>query len=205
MLEVRKKLPSYKMRDEIVDTIRNNQVVVLSGETGCGKTTQVAQFLLEDAVASGEGSVCRIVCTQPRRISAISVAQRVADERGEKIGKSVGYQIRLETVQPRVEGSILFCTTGIVLQWLQRDPLLSQVSHLVLDEIHERDMVSDFLICIAKDLIKVRPDMKVILMSATLNADQFSAYFGGCPMIHIPGFTYPVKEYYLEDVIETIK
>ncbi|KAK8400341.1 hypothetical protein O3P69_003203 [Scylla paramamosain] len=202
MLEVRKKLPSYKMRDEIVDTIRNNQVVVLSGETGCGKTTQVAQFLLEDAVASGEGSTCRIVCTQPRRISAISVAQRVAEERGEKLGRSVGYQIRLEAILPRVEGSILYCTTGIVLQWLQGDPLLSQVSHLVLDEIHERDMVSDFLICIAKDLIKVRSDLKVVLMSATLNAEQFSEYFGGCPMLHIPGFTYPVKEYYLEDVLE---
>lgn len=205
MLEVRKKLPSYEMRDEIVNTINSNQVVVLSGETGCGKTTQVAQFIQEDAISSGHGSVCRIVCTQPRRISAISVAQRVADERGEKLGRSVGYQIRLEAVLPRNEGSILYCTTGIVLQWLQSDPLLAQVSHLVLDEIHERDMLSDFIICIAKDLIKVRPNLKVILMSATLNAEQFSEYFGGCPMIHIPGFTYPVKEYYLEDVIETTK
>ncbi|XP_037783105.1 ATP-dependent DNA/RNA helicase DHX36-like isoform X1 [Penaeus monodon] len=202
MLEVRKKLPSYKMRDEIVDTVRDNQVVVISGETGCGKTTQVAQFLLEDAVADGQGSTCSIVCTQPRRISAISVAQRVADERGENLGKSVGYQIRLEATHPRSEGSILFCTTGIVLQWLQSDPLLSKVSHLVLDEIHERDMLSDFIIAIAKDLIKVRSDLKVILMSATLNAELFSEYFGGCPMLHIPGFTFPVKEFYLEDVIE---
>ncbi|KAK8738267.1 hypothetical protein OTU49_004134, partial [Cherax quadricarinatus] len=202
MLEVRKKLPSYKMRDEIVDAIQKHQVVVLSGETGCGKTTQVAQFILENAIADGKGSTCRIVCTQPRRISAVSVAQRVADERGEKLGKSVGYQIRLESVLPRSEGSILFCTTGIVLQWLQGDPVLSQVSHLVLDEIHERDMLSDFLICIAKDLIKVRPDLKIVLMSATLNAKLFSEYYGGCPMLHIPGFTFPVKEYYLEDVLE---
>ncbi|XP_042210560.1 ATP-dependent DNA/RNA helicase DHX36-like [Homarus americanus] len=96
MLKVRKRLPSYKMKDEIIDTIQENQVVVLSGETGCGKTTQVAQFILEDAIADGHGSTCHIVCTQPRRISAISVAQRVADERGEKLGKSIGYQIRLE-------------------------------------------------------------------------------------------------------------
>ncbi|XP_069186180.1 ATP-dependent DNA/RNA helicase DHX36 isoform X2 [Procambarus clarkii] len=202
MLEVRKRLPSYKMRDEILDKIGSNQVVVLSGETGCGKTTQVAQFILEEAITDGQGSTCRIVCTQPRRISAISVSQRVADERGEKLGKSVGYQIRLEAVLPRTEGSILFCTTGIVLQWLQSDPTLAKVSHLVLDEIHERDMLSDFLICIAKDLIKVRSDLKIILMSATLNADQFSEYYGGCPMLHIPGFTFPVKEYYLEDVLE---
>lgn len=202
MLAIRKKLPSYKMRDEIVDTIRDNQVVVLSGETGCGKTTQVAQFILEDAIADGQGSTCHIVCTQPRRISAISVAQRVACERGEELGKSVGYQIRLEATLPRSEGSILFCTTGIVLQWLQGDPLLSRVSHLILDEIHERDMLSDFLISIAKDLIRVRPDLKIVLMSATLRAEQFSEYYGGCPMLHIPGFTFPVEEHYLEDVLE---
>ncbi|KAK4309183.1 hypothetical protein Pmani_019168 [Petrolisthes manimaculis] len=205
MLTTRKKLPSYKMKDQIVNTARNNQVVVISGETGCGKTTQVAQFILEDEIARGRGSVCRIICTQPRRIAAISVAQRVADERGEKLGRSIGYQIRLEAVLPRTEGSVLYCTTGIVLQWLQRDPLLQQVSHLILDEIHERDMLSDFLICISRDLLKVRPDMKLILMSATLNAEQFSEYFGGSPMLHIPGFTYPVIEYYLEDVLEITK
>ncbi|XP_066989713.1 ATP-dependent DNA/RNA helicase DHX36-like isoform X1 [Macrobrachium rosenbergii] len=205
MLDFRKKLPAFQMRDEIVDLIRDNQVVVLSGETGCGKTTQVAQFLLEEAVADMRGSVTRIVCTQPRRISAISVAQRVADERGEKLGQSVGYQIRLEKVMSRSSGSILYCTTGIILQWMQTDPLLSEVSHLILDEIHERDMLSDFLICLAKDVIRVRPDLKLVLMSATLNAEQFSEYFNNSPMIHIPGFTFPVTEYYLEDVIETTR
>ncbi|KAK7086921.1 hypothetical protein SK128_013296 [Halocaridina rubra] len=202
MLEFRKKLPSYKMRDEIVDLVRENRVVVLSGETGCGKTTQVAQFLLEEAIAAGRGSITRIVCTQPRRISAISVAQRVSDERGEKLGHSVGYQIRLEKILPRSSGSILYCTTGIVLQWMQTDPLLNEVSHLILDEIHERDMLCDFLICMSKDLIKARPDLKLILMSATLNAEQFSEYYNGSPMIHIPGFTFPVEEFYLEDVLE---
>ncbi|XP_076061555.1 ATP-dependent RNA helicase Rhau [Oratosquilla oratoria] len=202
MLEFRKKLPSYKMQDEILSTIRDNQVVVLSGETGCGKTTQVAQFIMDDAIASGNGSTCRIVCTQPRRISAISVAQRVADERGERLGKSIGYQIRLESAVPRREGSIMYCTTGIILQWMQSDPLLLEISHLILDEIHERDMLSDFLICICKDLLQMRPDMKLVLMSATLNAEMFSEYYGNAPMIHIPGFTFPVVEYYLEDAIE---
>ncbi|CAL4111567.1 unnamed protein product, partial [Meganyctiphanes norvegica] len=155
MREGRKRLPSYQMQDEILQTIRDNNVVVLSGETGCGKTTQVAQFILEDCIRKGNGSMCRIVCTQPRRISAISVAHRVADERAEKLGKSVGYQIRLESTLSRGSGSILYCTTGIVLQWLQSDPFLKQVSHLVLDEIHERDVLSDFLICIGRDLLKV--------------------------------------------------
>ena len=96
MLKCREKLPSYKMRKEIIETVRGNQVVVISGETGCGKTTQVAQFILEDMIDRKDGSICKIVCTQPRRISAISVAQRVAEERGEKLGESTGYQIRLE-------------------------------------------------------------------------------------------------------------
>lgn len=202
MLVGRQRLPSYKMKDEILDLVKNNQAVVLSGETGCGKTTQVPQFLLESEILAGRGSACHVVCTQPRRISAISVAQRVADERGERVGDSVGYQIRLEAARSRDCGSIMYCTSGIVLQWLQSDSLLSKVSHLVLDEIHERDMQSDFLISIARDLLTRRPDLKLILMSATLNAAKFSEYYGGCAMIHIPGFTFPVKEYYLEDVIQ---
>lgn len=96
MLSKRLKLPSYKMKDEILELINNNQIVVISGETGCGKTTQVAQFILDDYIMGKRGSACRIICTQPRRISAISIAERVADERTEKIGNSVGYHIRLE-------------------------------------------------------------------------------------------------------------
>lgn len=202
MLEERKYLPSFNMRKDIIDTVLNNQVVVISGETGCGKTTQVAQFLLEDAISRYDGSVCNIVCTQPRRISAITVANRVAEERAERPGHSVGYQIRLEKEIPRTTGSILYCTTGIILQRLNTDPTLSTVSHLILDEIHERGMLEDFLICVSKDVLKLRPDLKLILMSATLNAEFFSQYYGGAPTLHIPGFTYPVKEYYLEDIVE---
>uniref|UniRef100_A0A8C9W7N7 RNA helicase n=1 Tax=Scleropages formosus TaxID=113540 RepID=A0A8C9W7N7_SCLFO len=192
---------------ELVQLIRANQVMVVSGETGCGKTTQVTQFILDDSIQRGMGSICRVVCTQPRRISAISVAERVAAERAEAVGEgnSCGYQIRLQSRLPRKQGSMLYCTTGIILQWLRSDPHLSSVSHLVLDEIHERNLQSDVLITIIKDLLRVREDIKVILMSATLNAEKFSRYFGNCPMIHIPGFTYPVKEYLLEDVVQMLR
>ncbi|NXD70952.1 DHX36 helicase, partial [Eolophus roseicapillus] len=207
MQRFREKLPSYGMRQELVNLINNNRVTVISGETGCGKTTQVTQFILDDYIERGKGSTCRIVCTQPRRISAISVAERVAAERAEACGndKSTGYQIRLQSRLPRKQGSILYCTTGIVLQWLQSDKNLSSISHVVLDEIHERNLQSDVLMSIIKDLLNIRLDLKVILMSATLNAEKFSEYFDNCPMIHIPGFTFPVMEYLLEDVIEKLR
>ncbi|NXG58695.1 DHX36 helicase, partial [Hemiprocne comata] len=207
MQRFREKLPSYGMKEELVNLINNNRVTVISGETGCGKTTQVTQFILDDYIERGQGSLCRIVCTQPRRISAISVAERVAAERAEVCGsgKSTGYQIRLQSRLPRKQGSVLYCTTGIVLQWLQSDKHLSSISHVVLDEIHERNLQSDVLMSIIKDLLNVRLDLKVILMSATLNAEKFSEYFDNCPMIHIPGFTFPVVEYLLEDVIEKLR
>ncbi|XP_017564513.1 ATP-dependent DNA/RNA helicase DHX36 [Pygocentrus nattereri] len=207
MLKFREKLPSYGMREELVGLIEANRVVVVSGETGCGKTTQVTQFILDDYIQRGLGSLCRVVCTQPRRISAISVAERVAAERAEPVGegRSCGYQIRLQSRLPRKQGSVLYCTTGIILQWLRSDPCLSSISHLVLDEIHERNLQSDVLLTIVKDLLRTRDDLKIILMSATLNADKFSKYFGNCPMIHIPGYTFPVKEYLLEDVVEMLR
>uniref|UniRef100_A0A9J8B600 ATP-dependent DNA/RNA helicase DHX36 n=1 Tax=Cyprinus carpio carpio TaxID=630221 RepID=A0A9J8B600_CYPCA len=196
-----------KYNIELVRLINANQVLVISGETGCGKTTQVTQFILDDFIQRGMGSLCRVVCTQPRRISAISVAERVAAERAESVGegKSCGYQIRLQCRLPRKQGSVLYCTTGIILQWLRSDPYLSSVSHLILDEIHERSLQSDVLLSIVKDLLTAREDLKVVLMSATLNAEKFSKYFNNCSMIHIPGYTYPVKEYLLEDVVELLR
>ncbi|GAA6225794.1 ATP-dependent RNA helicase DHX36 [Lates japonicus] len=204
MLKFREKLPSYGKKEELVQLINSNRVLVVSGETGCGKTTQVTQFILDDYINRGMGSLCRVVCTQPRRISAISVAERVAAERAESVGNgnSCGYQIRLQSRLPRRQGSVLYCTTGIILQWLHSDPLLSSVSHLVLDEIHERNLQSDVLLIIVKDLLKLRDDLKIILMSATLNAEKFSKYFDNCPMIHIPGLTFPVEEFLLEDIVE---
>lgn len=204
MLKFREKLPAYAKKEEVVQLINSHRVLVVSGETGCGKTTQVTQFILDDHIDRDLGSTCRVICTQPRRISAISVAERVAAERAESVGngKSCGYQIRLQSRLPRRQGSILYCTTGIILQWLRSDPLLSSVSHLVLDEIHERNLQSDVLLVIVKDLLKIRNDLKVILMSATLNAEKFSKYFDSCPVIHIPGLTFPVEEFLLEDILE---
>jgi len=177
------------------------QVLVVSGETGCGKTTQLPQYVLESEIDAGRGATCNIICTQPRRISAVSVAERVAAERGEEIGESVGYKVRLEGMRSR-KTQLLFCTTGILLRRLMSDPELKGVSHVVVDEIHERGMNEDFLLVVLKDLLPHRPDLRLILMSATLNAELFSSFFKNAPMIHIPGFTYPVKSHFLEEVLE---
>ena len=125
-----------------------------------GKTTQIPQIILDLCYKSRP----KIICTQPRRISAISVAERVALERNECLGESVGYQIRLEAKLPKSDSFILYCTTGIVLQWLKTNPSLDGITHLILDEIHERDIQCDFLITLLKDLVLVRPNLKVILM-----------------------------------------
>jgi len=205
MLSHREKLPSYSMKDEIIEYIRNNQIIVITGETGCGKTTQVPQFVLEDCIASGMGSTTRIVVTQPRRISAISVAERVAEERGEVCGEecsTVGYQIRLESRLPRTFGSILFCTTGIVLTLMRTSSNLDSISHLIMDEVHERDLQSDFLMTIVRMILPSRPKLKLVLMSATMKAEKFRLYYNNCQVLNIPGFTFPVQEFYLEDALE---
>ncbi|XP_023768072.1 DExH-box ATP-dependent RNA helicase DExH1 isoform X2 [Lactuca sativa] len=197
----REKLPAHKMKSEFLKAVAENQVLVVSGETGCGKTTQLPQFILEEEISSLRGSECNIICTQPRRISAISVAARIANERGENLGQSVGYQIRLESNRSE-QTRLLFCTTGVLLRKLVQDPNLTGISHLLVDEIHERGMNEDFLLIILRDLLPQRPDLRLILMSATINADLFSKYFGNAPTIHIPGLTFPVQELFLEDVLE---
>ncbi|KAL0425353.1 UNVERIFIED_CONTAM: DExH-box ATP-dependent RNA helicase DExH3 [Sesamum radiatum] len=201
MLEFRKSLPSYKERDTLLNAISQNQVVVVSGETGCGKTTQLPQYILESEIEAAGGATCSIICTQPRRISAMAVAERVAAERGEKIGESVGYKVRLEGMKGR-DTRLLFCTTGILLRRLLVDRNLKGTTHVIVDEIHERGMNEDFLLIVLKDLLPRRPELRLILMSATLNAELFSSYFGGAPMIHIPGFTYPVRSHFLENILE---
>lgn len=201
MQSFREKLPAFKVKAEFLKAIANNQVLVVSGETGCGKTTQLPQFILEEEISSLRGADCSIMCTQPRRISAISVAARISSERGEALGETVGYQIRLES-KSSAETRLLFCTTGVLLRRLAQDPKLTGVSHLLVDEIHERGINEDFLLIILRDLIPRRPDLRVILMSATINADLFSKYFGNAPTLHIPGLTFPVAELFLEDVLE---
>ncbi|XP_025793603.1 LOW QUALITY PROTEIN: DExH-box ATP-dependent RNA helicase DExH1 [Panicum hallii] len=201
MQSFREKLPAFNMREGFLKAVAANQVLVISGETGCGKTTQLPQFILEEEIDNLRGADCSIICTQPRRISAISVAARVASERGEELGETVGYQIRLESKRS-AQTRLLFCTTGVLLRRLVQEPDLVGVSHLLVDEIHERGMNEDFLIIILRDLLPRRPDLRLVLMSATINAELFSKYFGDAPIMHIPGFTFPVTEFFLEDVLE---
>ncbi|KAB1223779.1 putative ATP-dependent RNA helicase DHX57 [Morella rubra] len=180
MLEFRRSLPAFKEREALLKAISENQVIVVSGQTGCGKTTQLPQYILESEIEAARGAVCSIICTQPRRISAMSVSERVAAERGENLGESVGYKVRLEGMKGR-DTRLLFCTTGILLRRLLIDRNLKGVTHVIVDEIHERGMNEDFLLIVLKDLLPRRPELRLILMSATLNAELFSSYFGGAP------------------------
>ncbi|GAV85634.1 dsrm domain-containing protein/DEAD domain-containing protein/Helicase_C domain-containing protein/HA2 domain-containing protein/OB_NTP_bind domain-containing protein [Cephalotus follicularis] len=201
MLDLRKSLPAFKEKERLLQAIARNQVIVISGETGCGKTTQIPQYVLESEIESGRGAFCSIICTQPRRISAMSVAERVSSERGEPLGETVGYKVRLEGMKGK-NTHLLFCTSGILLRRLLSDHKLEGITHVFVDEIHERGMNEDFLLIVLKDLLPRRQDLRLILMSATLNAELFSNYFGGAPTIHVPGFTYPVRAHFLEDVLE---
>ncbi|CAI9785408.1 unnamed protein product [Fraxinus pennsylvanica] len=201
MMEFRSSLPAYMEKDAILSAILQNQVVIISGETGCGKTTQIPQFILESEINSNRGAMCNIICTQPRRISAMSISERISAERGEKLGDTVGYKVRLEGMKGR-DTHLLFCTTGILLRRLLADRNLKGVTHIIVDEIHERGMNEDFLLIILKDLLPRRPELRLILMSATLDAELFSSYFGGAPKVYIPGFTYPVRTHFLENILE---
>lgn len=183
---------------QILEAIMQNQVVLIAGETGCGKTTQVPQYILE--ASFGAGQHCRVLVSQPRRLSAISVATRVAAERGESLGKSVGYKIRLESVGGPAT-PLRFVTSGVLLKMLTNPDALYGVTHIVVDEVHERDKFADFALILLKDLLQLRPGLRVVLMSATLQTGLFSGFFGSCPVLNIPGFTYPVQEYFLEDIL----
>ncbi|KAM0057252.1 putative RNA helicase [Helianthus debilis subsp. tardiflorus] len=201
MLQARMSLPAFKEKERLLQAIAQNQVIIVSGETGCGKTTQLPQYILESEIESGRGAFCNILCTQPRRISAMAVADRVSTERGEHLGESVGYKVRLEGMKGKGT-HLLFCTSGILLRRLLSDRNLDGVTHVFVDEIHERGKNEDFLLIVLKDLLPRRRDLRLILMSATLNAELFSNYFEGAPMIHIPGFTHPVRAHFLEDILE---
>ncbi|CAF2096509.1 unnamed protein product [Brassica napus] len=204
--KLRSKLPIASFRDAITSAVESNQVILISGETGCGKTTQVPQYLL-DHMWSAKKETCKIVCTQPRRISAMSVSERISCERGESIGDNIGYKVRLQSKGGR-RSSVVFCTNGILLRVLVGKGSVSYVSditHIIVDEIHERDCYSDFMLAIIRDLLPSNPHLRLILMSATLDAERFSGYFGGCPVVRVPGFTYPVRSLYLEDVLSILK
>ena len=205
MLQSRMQLPMWGFREQVLETVDREQVVIVCGETGCGKSTQVPSFLLEHQLA--QGKPCKIYCTEPRRISAISLARRVSEELGEgknDLGTSrslVGFSIRLEANTSK-ETRLVFATTGIVMRMLEGSNDLREITHLVLDEVHERSIDSDFLLIVLKKLLIRRKDLKVVLMSATVDADKFSRYLGGAPVLNVPGRTFPVNVQYLEDAVE---
>ena len=165
MARERAQLPVFDVRDEILQAVRRHAVTVISAETGAGKSTQIPQFILEEALLAGRRDTF-ILCTQPRRVAAISLAERVSDEMAEEtVGRLVGYQIRLETRKCR-NTRLLFCTTGVVLSRLVDDPELSGVTHVVVDEVHERQWQIDVLLVALRSLLNGRrPDLKVILVS----------------------------------------
>ncbi|XP_060256410.1 ATP-dependent RNA helicase DHX29 isoform X5 [Ovis aries] len=207
LLKERQQLPVFKHRSSIVETLKRHRVVVVAGETGSGKSTQVPHFLLEDLLLNEWGATkCNIVCTQPRRISAVSLATRVCDELGCENGPGgknslCGYQIRMES-RASESTRLLYCTTGVLLRKLQEDGLLTNVSHVIVDEVHERSVQSDFLLIILKEILQKRSDLHLILMSATVDSEKFSTYFTHCPILRISGRSYPVEVFHLEDIIE---
>ncbi|KAK0425677.1 hypothetical protein QR680_009318 [Steinernema hermaphroditum] len=198
----RRSLPTYAHREEILTTIKNHKVTLITGGTGCGKTTQVPQFLLEDAMSNGKK--LRIVVTQPRRLPAIAVAERVAKERGERLGSTVGYHIRLEQRVSK-ETVLTYCTSGVLLRMLTMDANASDISHIILDEIHEREQNTDYLLIALKQALKHRKNLKVILMSATMegNINMFLNYFDGVKVGHVdvPSRLFDVEKFYLADVL----
>ncbi|XP_058034244.1 ATP-dependent RNA helicase A isoform X2 [Ahaetulla prasina] len=203
ILRERETLPVKSFERGILTAINQNSVVIIRGATGCGKTTQVPQYILDEYIHSGRAAECNIVVTQPRRISAVSVAERVAYERGEEPGNSCGYSVRFESMLPRPHASVMFCTVGVLLRKLEAG--IRGISHVIVDEIHERDINTDFLLVVLRDVVQAYPEIRVILMSATIDTSMFCEYFFNCPIIEVFGRTYPVQEYFLEDCIQMTK
>ncbi|GMH18081.1 hypothetical protein Nepgr_019922 [Nepenthes gracilis] len=189
--EQRQSLPIYKLKKELIQAVHDNQVLVVIGETGSGKTTQVTQYLAE----AGYTTRGKIGCTQPRRVAAMSVAKRVAEEFGCRLGEEVGYAIRFEDCTGP-DTVIKYMTDGMLLREILIDESLSQYSVVMLDEAHERTIHTDVLFGLLKQLVKRRPDLRLIVTSATLDAEKFSGYFFNCNIFTIPGRTYPVEILY---------
>ncbi|KAJ1920222.1 helicase [Mycoemilia scoparia] len=220
MLERRKQLPAWSYRDEIVQAIANNRCVIISGATGCGKTTQVPQFVLDSFLSSNNGHEANIICTQPRRISAISVASRVVEERSDRtqrIGDLVGYAVRGQSRQKAGKTRLLFSTTGVLLRMLQDNPDLEGVSHVIVDEVHERSTDSDLLLIMLREILErnKNPNIRIVLMSATVDTGPFIEYFAQkinnndddrseVPVLSIPGRTFPVSDIYMDEIVPKI-
>jgi ATP-dependent helicase HrpA len=185
-------LPIYSKKDEIIKAIKGHPVIVVSGETGSGKTTQLPQYCLE----AGRGIDGLIGCTQPRRIAATTVSRRIAEEMGQKPGEAVGYKIRFKD-RTRQDGYIKIMTDGILLAETQSDSLLSAYDTIIVDEAHERSLNIDFILGILQTLVKKRDDLKLIITSATIDTAKFSKAFGNAPVIEVSGRMYPVDVQYI--------
>ncbi|KAI6839332.1 P-loop containing nucleoside triphosphate hydrolase protein [Hortaea werneckii] len=189
--EQREYLPAFAVREELLRVVRDNQVTVIVGQTGSGKTTQLTQFLMEDGYAASG----LIGCTQPRRVAAMSVAKRVADEMEVPLGGEVGYAIRFEDCTSK-ETKIKYMTDGVLLRESLTNPDLDQYSCIIMDEAHERALNTDVLMGLIKKVLARRRDLKLIVTSATMNAERFARFYGGAPEFFIPGRTFPVDIQY---------
>ncbi|WCJ22352.1 RNA helicase family protein [Euphorbia peplus] len=200
ILEKRKTLPVWQQKDEFLKVLSASQVVVLVGETGSGKTTQIPQFVLEAAEIEtpDRRRKMMIACTQPRRVAAMSVSRRVADEMDVTIGEEVGYSIRFEDCSgPKTV--LKYLTDGMLLREAMTDPLLERYKVIVLDEAHERTLATDVLFGLLKEVLRNRPDLKLVVMSATLEAEKFQGYFNNAPLMRVPGRLHPVEILYTQE------
>lgn len=207
----RAKLPAWKKREQLVQVINSNKVTLVTGETGSGKSTQIVQFILDD-LNSRDNFTGTIICTQPRRISTIGLAERISEERILTVGSDVGYIIRGENKTLK-KTRLLFVTTGVLLRMLQtflaskddNDTLFTNLEYIFIDEVHERSVDSDFLLIILKRIMNKFPKLKIVLMSATINTETFMNFFS-TPVnhIHIEGRTFPIEDHYLDSILENL-
>lgn len=192
----RKALPVYHCKDELLHLIDENSVIIVVGETGSGKTTQLTQFLYEE----GYGDNGCIGCTQPRRVAAMSVAHRVAREVGVELGQEVGYSIRFEDNTSK-KTVIKYMTDGVLLRESLSDPDLEKYSCIIMDEAHERSLNTDILFGLLRNIVMHRYDIKLIITSATMDAGKFSDFFGSVPVFNISGRTFPVEIFHSSNVV----
>jgi len=197
ILQARKKLPVFQFLDELDEKLQNNQVVIVEGETGSGKTTQIPQFLVHAGFSymSQRGNMRVVACTQPRRVAATSIASRVSDEMDVSLGEEVGYSIRFED-KTSAKTRLKYMTDGMLLREAMSDPTLDRYSVIVLDEAHERTLSTDVLMGLLKELIKKNEHLKLVVMSATLDAEKFQQYYDNAPLLRVPGRTHPVEIFF---------
>lgn len=205
ILEARRKLPVYGQMDDFFKIFSENQIIVMVGETGSGKTTQIPQFVAFSDLPHTKGKM--VACTQPRRVAAMSVAKRVADEMDVQLGRQVGYSIRFEDMTENGTTFLKYMTDGMLLREAMNDNELSRYSTIILDEAHERTLSTDILMGLLKKIAQSRPDLKIIIMSATLDALKFQKYFAlekgkgkdTAPLFKVPGRTHPVEVFYTQE------